>query len=162
MTPHDPYRETQILPATPQRLRLTLVEEAIRRARLTAELWREARDHQALESLIGCRAIVSELLAGVREGESPLAKQVVALYVFLFQLLTRAQVTRDVAALDTAIRVLEEERQTWSQLCLQYADAPVHGARSLEVEEVAASAGSFDGHSSSFTPTAASRFSLDA
>jgi flagellar protein FliS len=162
MTPHDTYLETQILTATPQRLRLTLIEEAIRRARLTAELWREARDDEALESLIGCRAIVSELLAGVREGESPLARQVVALYVFLFQLLTRAQITRAAAALGTAIRVLEEERQTWSQLCRQYADAPVHGARSLEVEEIAASAGPFDGHSSGFNPSAASRVSLEA
>jgi flagellar protein FliS len=135
VNPLNTYFETQILTATPQRLRLTLIEEAIRRARLTADLWREVRPDDALESLIGCRAIISELLAGVREGESPLAKQVVALYVFLFQRLTELQSTRDAAALEAVVRVLEEERETWTQLCQQFADVPAAASRFSAVEE---------------------------
>ena len=123
MSPHDIYLETQVATASPQRLRLMLIEGAIRRARLTIEHWREGRDDLALESLITCRGMVSELLAGVKDEQSDLGKNVVGLYAFLFQTLTAAQLSRNPAALEPALFVLEEERQTWSQVCQQRADS---------------------------------------
>jgi flagellar protein FliS len=138
MSPHDIYLETQVATATPQRLRLMLIEGAIRRARLTIEHWREGRDDLALESLITCRGMVSELLAGVRDEQSDLGKNVVGLYVFLFQTLTAAQLSRNPAALAPALFVLEEERQTWSQVCQQLADLP-HASRAAADEETAPS-----------------------
>jgi flagellar protein FliS len=123
MSPHDIYLETQIATATPQRLRLMLIEGAIRRARLTIEHWREGQGDLALESLIACRGMVSELLAGVKEEQSDLGKKVIGLYAFLFQTLTAAQLSRNPSALNEAIKILEEERQTWSQVCQQLTDA---------------------------------------
>src|SRR5687768_4718761 len=122
MTPHDAYLETQVMTATPQRLRLMLIEGAIRLARQTAEYWRVERNEEALESLIRCRAIISELIAGVKADQSPLARRVVSVYLFLFTTLTEAQLTRDAAKLESAIRVLSEDRQTWSQVCQQLAE----------------------------------------
>jgi flagellar protein FliS len=124
MSPRDIYLETQVATATPQRLRLMLIEGAIRRARLTIEHWREGRDDLAMESLIACRGMVSELLAGVKEEQSELGKKVIGLYAFLFQTLTAAQLSRNPTALEPALKVLEEERQTWSQVCQQLADVP--------------------------------------
>lgn len=125
--PHDPrdaYLETQITTATPQRLRLMLVEAAIRLARQTADAWRDHRDEEALESLIRCRAIISELIAGVKAEGSPLGKQVVGVYLFLFTTLTEAQLSRDDKKLASVVRVLEEERVTWLKVCEQLSDAP--------------------------------------
>ena len=138
MSPRDVYLETQVATATPQRLRLMLIEGAIRRARLTIEHWREGRDELALESLITCRGMISELLAGVKDEGTDLGGKIVGLYAFLFQTLTAAQLSRNPAALEPAIVVLEEERKTWSQVCQQLADAP-DASRSLSADETAPS-----------------------
>jgi flagellar secretion chaperone FliS len=124
MSPHDIYLETQVTTATPQRLRLMLIDAAIRWAHVTVERWRADRNADALEPLIRCREIISELLAGVKQDASPLSNQVLALYSFLFNALTAAQFSRSVAAVEAVIRVLEEERTTWSLLCEQLVDAP--------------------------------------
>jgi flagellar protein FliS len=124
MTPRDAYLETQISTATPQRLRLMLIDAAIRIARQTGDLWHASRNEEALESLIRCRAIISELISGVKPEGSELGRKVVSVYLFLFTTLTEAQLTRDVTKLESAIRVLVEERQTWAQVCEQLADAP--------------------------------------
>jgi flagellar protein FliS len=121
----DIYFETQVHTATPQRLRLMLLDGALRHGRLTLELWRESQADQALESLIRCRDIVGELLSGAHPDQSPLARQVTALYAYLFSALTEAQQTRDAALVAAVIRVLEEERETWRLLCEQLADRPV-------------------------------------
>jgi flagellar protein FliS len=124
------YLETQITTATPQRMRLLMIDGAIRFARQTLDRWRTGDDEPALESLIRCREVISELLAGVRLGESPLARQVGGIYVYLFSALTEAQQTRDQTQLAAVIRVLEEERQTWREVCerLPERPAPIPGA----------------------------------
>jgi flagellar secretion chaperone FliS len=136
------YLETQITTATPQRLRLLLIEGAIRFARQTQEHWCTGQDEAALESLIRCRDIVSELLSGVHLDDSPLARQVGALYGYLFSALTEAQQTRDATLLAAVIRVLNEERETWRQVCEQLPDRPVpaHSANFASREELAPSA----------------------
>lgn len=121
-TTRDIYLEMQVNTATPQRLRLMLIDGALRYARRTAELWRENAFDDALEALIRCREIVSELIAGIDTGASPLARQVTGLYVYLFSALTEAQQTRDEHQLAAVIRMLEEDRETWRQLCEQVPD----------------------------------------
>jgi flagellar protein FliS len=119
------YLETQVQTATPQKLRLMLIEGALRFARRTQAQWRGGEIDAALESLIRSRDIVSELIAGVQTDASPLARQVGSLYVYLFSALTEAQQTRDEHQLAGVIRVLEEERETWRQVCEQLPDRPI-------------------------------------
>ena len=118
----DAYLETEINTATPQKLRLMLIEGAIRQAALTQQHWKADNHEPALESLIRCRDIVSELIAGIHGADSPLAQQVCGLYVYLFSALTEAQQTRDEHQLAGVIRVLEEDRETWRELCQQLPD----------------------------------------
>jgi flagellar protein FliS len=134
-SPTDTYLETQITSATPQRLRLMLIEAAIRHAHQTTEHWDAQRQSDALESLIRCRAIVSELIAGVKADESPLARQVAGLYLYLFTSLTEAQLTHDAGKLHDALRVLEEERHTWRQVCDPMPDFPQQPATGPAREE---------------------------
>lgn len=154
MSPHDIYLETQVTTATPQRLRLMLIEAAIRQARRALEFWEAGRETDALDALTRCREIVGELLAGVKEAASPLAKQVLALYVFLLNTLTGAQFSRSREAVEAAIRVLEEDRQTWQLLCEREVNVPPQSAAASTAEEFAPA--SLAGHFST------SSLSLDA
>ena len=62
------YLEMQVGTATPQRLRLMLIEAALRQARRTLVLWSEGQSDAALEALIRCREIVGELIAVIPVG----------------------------------------------------------------------------------------------
>ena len=57
----DAYLQTQVMTATPQKLRLMLVDGAIRYASQTLEHWKENRDEEGAETLARCRAIIAEL-----------------------------------------------------------------------------------------------------
>jgi flagellar protein FliS len=120
--PHDHYLESQILTASPQRLRLMLIQGALRQGQLTLEHWDRDAQLEAWEALARCRDIVEELLQSVRADASPLAKQVADLYVFLFQSLCEAQLNRNRQKVADVLRVLETESQTWQQVCEQAAD----------------------------------------
>jgi len=124
MNPSQAYLETQVSTATPQRLRLMLIDGAIRLARQTLDAWKEERPGEALESLIRCRSFIAELISGVREGSSPLADKVLGIYMFLFQELTIARQDQDSARMGGVIRILEEERITWQEVCLILTERP--------------------------------------
>jgi flagellar protein FliS len=132
----DVYLETQVLTATPQKLRLMLIEGAIRFARGTAAAWERDDPEAGLESLIRCRDVVGELISGIQADTSPLARQVVGIYLYLFTSLTGAQLTRDQNQLAAAIGVLEEERDTWRAVCEQWPDRLVPAEP--QIEETAA------------------------
>ena len=111
------YLATQITTATPQKLRLMLVEGAIRFGIRAQSLWNDEREAEAMEALIRCRQIVAELMAAVKEDGSPLSGKITALYTFLFRTLTESQLNQDAAKLAEVLEVLQVERETWSQVC---------------------------------------------
>lgn len=119
------YLEAQVMTATPQKLRLMLIEAALRCAHHTLELWSQQRNDEAIETLIQCRAIVGELLSGIRVEQSQLTRQVAAIYVFLLRCLTEAQLKHDRQRLQETIKVLEIERETWRLVCEKMPNAPL-------------------------------------
>lgn len=114
----DAYLETQVNTATPQRLRLMLIEAALRHLRTVQPAWTEGRKGDACEALIRSRDIVTELLSGIKPDSTPLVQQTLGIYVFLFSAITEVQQSRDAHQLAGIIRVLEEERETWHEVCL--------------------------------------------
>ena len=121
----DAYIETQVLTATPQRLRLMLIEGALRRLRAAQAAWQAGNASEGVEAVSHCRGIVSELIAGIQPEQTPVAKQVLGIYMFVFSTLVEAQLTRDETRLGDIIRVLEEERTTWQAVCAQMPEPPV-------------------------------------
>ncbi|HZN35320.1 MAG TPA: flagellar export chaperone FliS [Pirellulaceae bacterium] len=118
LSARDAYLETQVNTATPQRLRLMLIEGALRQAQLAKTAWQESRPAGAAAALIGCRDIVVELLSGISPGDTPLVRQTLGIYAYLYSSLTELQQSRDAHELAGIIRVLEEEQQTWQEVCL--------------------------------------------
>jgi flagellar protein FliS len=140
------YLESQVMTATPQKLRLLLIEGAIRYARQTLELWELQQPELAVESLIRCRAVIRELLSGIHIEHSDLTRKVAAVYLFLLKCLTEAHMTRDREPVLDTIRVLEVERETWRLVCEKMPHAPVPteefvGTLAAPVEIVAPSEG---------------------
>ncbi len=127
------YLETQINTATPQKLRLMLIEGAIRYGQQAIDFWQQGRGEDGLSALLRCQAVVAELLGGVREDGTPLTRQVIDIYVFLALQLNEAEMNADPARIEAVVRVLQEERQTWQELCHLLPEAPVPVA--VEIEE---------------------------
>lgn len=119
------YLEAQIMTATPQKLRLMLIQGAIRNARRAHEAYAQQQFETATAATERCRGIIAELLSGVRQDRSELIQQVLSIYQFLFQQLTQVQLGRDPAALTGVIEVLEVEQETWQQVCQQLGHAPL-------------------------------------
>ena len=123
-TDRPAYLETQVHTASPQRLRLMLIEGAIRFAKRAQAAIAVGALEQVAEALERCRAIAAELLAGVRPDGTPLTRQVAGIYVFVIKQLTEAELRHDAGEIEEVISVLEIERETWQHVCENMPEAP--------------------------------------
>lgn len=149
--PYRSYYEDDIRSATPQRLRLMLINGAIRFAKAAVDAWDDDRD-AAFAALSRCRNIVIELIAGVRADrqsceyivdhvrrDAPLTAQqraaeidnletvtrnLIAIYVVVFRCLDEAQLDWNAGKVREAIDVLEVERETAQLLCEKQPEVP--------------------------------------
>ncbi|MFV1965305.1 MAG: flagellar export chaperone FliS [Pirellulaceae bacterium] len=121
----DSYLEAQVTTATPQRMRLLLIEAANRFCKQTLRFWQEEKNEEALESLIRARSIISELLSSIQSDKTELTQKVAGVYVFLFSTVTQAQFQRNPKAIEEVIEVLGVERETWRLVCEKLPHAPV-------------------------------------
>ncbi|NQT38327.1 MAG: flagellar export chaperone FliS [Planctomycetes bacterium] len=116
----DQYLETEVMTATPQRLQVMLIDAALRSIEQTRYLWQQGDDEKGSEALIRAQRVVTELLGGLDKDKDPdLVKKVASIYLFLFRTLVDAHTQHSEQKLDEARRVLEIERETWQQVCLQ-------------------------------------------
>lgn len=137
--PRNSYLESQVLTATPQKLRLMLIEAALGAARQAISHWDENFDAEANLALIRCREIISELLAAVKPDDSELTRSVTGIYLILFKTLAEAQLHRDRVKVDETINVLEIERETWRDLCERMPNAPGPENAADEPQEITSS-----------------------
>ena len=157
---HDSYLEAQVLTATPQKLRLMLIEAAISAACQAMAHWQAKHNDKALGALTHSRSLLSELLAGTKPDETELTQRVTAVYVFLFKTLTEAQLRRDPALVEETIKVLQVERETWRMVCEQMPNTPIPANRA---DAMPAEITSSDAIVSQANPPASSdRFDIDA
>lgn len=114
-TPADAYLRTRVLSATPEELRLMLLDGAIRFAG-QAQRGIERGDHEAaFAGFTQCRDIVTELIRSVGPGADPeLAERVVGVLTFIFRELVAASAERDAERVARVIDLLAFERETWS------------------------------------------------
>ena len=130
------YAEMQILTATPQKLRLMLIEGAIRYARQSAACLDQQRFEAAFDANVRCRDILFALLSGVQKSGADLNREIASLYIYLYRTVIEASRYRDKSRLENIIRVLEVERETWRQLCEQMPEhlaPPDHASPPTEI-----------------------------
>jgi flagellar protein FliS len=112
--PANAYLRTKVLTATPEELRLMLLDGAIKFA-LQGREGLASRDYEAsFNGISQCRNIVLELLTTVRpEPDAELAERVKAVYTFMYTELVNASMEKNLKKLDSVIKLLEFERETW-------------------------------------------------
>lgn len=111
------YLRTKVMTASPEQLRLMLLEGAVRFARQAAEGLAERDYEKAHAGFSQCRAIVLELLGTVRPGPDPeLGERVKSLYSFMYAELVEASFQKDVGRVEEVVGLLEFEVETWKLL----------------------------------------------
>ena len=131
----DAYLKTRVLTASPEQLRLMLLDGAIKFAR-QARACLESKDHEAsYEGFSQARAIVMELIVTIDPEPAPdLAAGVQSVLSFIFSEMVEASMSKDASRMDEPIRLLEYERETWAlfieQLSRERAGAEVPDALS--------------------------------
>jgi flagellar protein FliS len=115
--PANAYLRTKVLTASPEELRLMLLDGAIKFARQGRE-GLAARNYEAsFNGISQCRNIVLELLTTIKSEYDPeLCDRVKALYTFLYTELVEASMQKSLPKLDGVIKLLEYERETWVML----------------------------------------------
>ncbi|MFO0941864.1 MAG: flagellar export chaperone FliS [Pirellulales bacterium] len=120
MQPNDPdinpYLQQEILSASPARLRQMLIQRAEELCGFVQQLWIADEQLQASGWLLRIREILGELLEGVKDRDNPISKQVTDFYIFLLQLLTRIEQTKDPEQLKTLEELLHMENETWQKV----------------------------------------------
>jgi flagellar protein FliS len=137
LSPSDAYLETQVLTATPQRLRWMLITAALQQLRKAQDAYQAGQTASGDQALAGCRDIVTELIAGINPQYSPLAQRVLGLYVYVYSQLVELRVHRDLAVLEKLRDILSEEEQTWQEVCRQWPDRIAPDASLRPAEELA-------------------------
>ena len=115
------YLQAEVQTATPQKVRLMLIEATMKNIHRTKKAWEEERFEAGFESLALAQDIVAELLSSLDKENNPdLAGKIASIYVFIFRCLSEGGMTHDPQKLDDALRVLASERETWRMVCEKF------------------------------------------
>lgn len=111
------YLRNRVLAASPEELRLMLLDGSIKFCRQGREACAKGDHEGQYNGVTQCRNIIFELLTSLRSDLDPqIAGNLKALYTFLYTHLTEASHERDLAKFDKVIQLLEYERETWTLL----------------------------------------------
>lgn len=114
--PSDAYLEIQVNTASPVKLRLLLIDGAIRFLSQARESAAAGDATRALELTSRVRDILAEILSNVWNAEGYVAKQQKSLYGYLLRLASIMQLRSEFEHADSILKVLTEERETWRLL----------------------------------------------
>lgn len=108
------YLKTRVMTASPEELRLMLLDGAARFLRQGID-GLTARDYErSFNGISQCRAIIMELLTSVRPEHAPdLVERIQSLYSFIYAELVEGSFSRDIPRLQKALGLIEFERETW-------------------------------------------------
>ncbi len=123
------YLRTKVMTASPVELRLMLVDGAIRFAGQCREGLSNRNFEQAFEGSRQCRAILTELLSGLKSDHDPvLCQRLNSLYTFLISRMMEAMAEKDSSLIDSVLQLLAYERETWQMVIDQQAGENVAAA----------------------------------
>jgi flagellar secretion chaperone FliS len=111
------YLRTKVLTASPEELRLMLLDGAIRFCRQGRDGIANRDWEASFNGFSKCRKILTELMTSMRPEIDPdLCARLTGLYTFFYTHLIEAAHEKSVAKADRVIELLEYERETWVML----------------------------------------------
>ncbi|MFT5422653.1 MAG: flagellar protein FliS [Phycisphaerales bacterium] len=125
------YLQTKVMSASPEELRLMLIEGALKFAIQGRDGILNEEFEQAFLGFSQCRPILLELINTIRPDHDPeLAHRVRSLYTYMFGEIAQAGHERDVERIDKVIALLEYEKETWVLLMEKLATERAAGRNS--------------------------------
>ena len=108
------YLTTRVMSASPQELRLLLLDAAIKFTHQACEGLRTRNFELSFNGFGQSRAIALELVSGISEDADPeLADKVRSVFLFIYRELMDASFEKSVKRTERIIELLEYERDTW-------------------------------------------------
>lgn len=108
------YLKTRVMTASPEELRLLLLDGALKFARQAGTGLGSGNHEMTFAGFCQCRDIVLELLNTIKSEPAPeIARSVRELYTYMYGELVKASINKDAEALNGVIDLLEYDRQTW-------------------------------------------------
>ena len=113
----NPYLKTKIMTASPEELRLMLYDGALKFCRQARAALEKKNYEASYNNLMRAQKIVLELSTSLNHDADPqLCQRLSALYTYVYRLLVDANMKRETAIVDEAIKLIEYERETWQML----------------------------------------------
>ncbi len=110
----NPYLRTKIMTASPEELRLMLYDGALKFCRQARGALEAGNFDDSYHNLMRAQKIVLELSTSLKPDMAPdLCSKLSALYTYIYRKLIDANMNRNPADVDTAVKLLEYERETW-------------------------------------------------
>ncbi len=121
------YLQTKVLTASPEELRLMLLDGAIKFCTQGRDALRDKNFEGCHAGYSRCRAILVELISSMRTEIDPdLCEKVSSLYLFMINQLIESSHSKNADLADKVIELLEYDRETWLQLMQRLADERRH------------------------------------
>jgi flagellar protein FliS len=140
-SPANAYLRTKVLTARPEELRLLLLDGALKFASQGREGLEKKNFEQSYNGISQCRNIVLELLTTIRpEFDPEMCERVKSIYAFMYTTLVEASMERSIEKLDSVIKLLNFERETWVLLMDRLAAERAQGRDPVESALAAAQA----------------------
>ena len=109
------YLKNTVMTASSEQLQLMLLDGAIRFATRGLEAIRDNNIEDTFNALERAQRIVIELSNGLRRENNPqLVDQMSALFGFVFRRLVEGNMQRDAQAVEDALKILRDQRETWA------------------------------------------------
>ncbi len=117
---NNPYFRTKVLTASPEQLRLYLLDGAIHFMRDGRDGMVERDFESVFENFRQAKAIILELMNSLRPEIDPeLCQRLSSIYTFVYTELTQGSFEKDLERIDNAIELMEYDRETWVLLLEQ-------------------------------------------
>lgn len=111
------YLRTRVMTASQEELRLLLFDGALKFCRQGLDALSRADWEATYNALTRAQKIIMELSSGLDHSAAPeLCERLDALYTYIYRRLVDANMERDSAAVNEAIRLIEYERETWAMV----------------------------------------------
>ncbi len=132
------YLKTRVMTASPEELRLMLLDGAARFLRQGIDGLASKDYERSFNGISQCRAIVMELLTSVRPEQAPeLVERVQSLYSFMYAELVEASFSREIPRLEKVLGLLVFERETWTMAIDKARAERATTGRAAEAERIA-------------------------
>ena len=110
------YRQNHLVTASPAKLLLAAYDGAIKFCRIAGEKMAQQAYDEQNTYINKALAIVCELLSTLKEDVEPvLVRRLRSLYTYVIEKLAHANLNSDRTALDDAIKILVQLRETWAE-----------------------------------------------